>query len=190
MGNFVSINKSFSLKAPIDANEVGPFLSKLGTFTPTKIVTIASNSSSPLHKYFEWDDRIAAHGYRVQQARHLILSIGIESNGGVIRSFESIVIDNSRLYMPTDQIKGSQELVDQVLQSVMRELLFWKQKHQQYQNFFSGVFEAIDNAEEELVKHEKKKISRGLGKTRKVRNPSNKKVNRNDNNRRRFSASR
>lgn len=190
MSEFIS-RRGISLNALVNAKEVGRVLKRLGAFTPEVIISEASNKASPLHKYFEWDDSKAAHAYRLTQARHLVISIGIEQEGQFIRSFESVVLDDGRVYLPMDQIRQSPDLVDQVLQSSMRELLFWKAKHQGYKTFFGGVFDAIDEAEEKLSKHGKAKESKvRRAKGSKVRNPANKKARRNNNNHRGLTAAR
>lgn len=41
---------------------------KYGSVTPAKILEEAEHESSPLHRYFEWNDSEAAHRYRLDQA--------------------------------------------------------------------------------------------------------------------------
>lgn len=43
-----------------------------GDVTPDRIVDLASKKTHPLHEYFEWDDNVAGHKYRLQQAMHMI----------------------------------------------------------------------------------------------------------------------
>ena len=45
-----------------------------GAINPEVIVREASSSKHPLHRYFEWDDRKAAHEHRLQQAYQMILA--------------------------------------------------------------------------------------------------------------------
>ncbi len=50
------------------------------SITPATVLAEAKRASSPLHKYFEWDDRKAAHLYRLTQAREMIgLCVIVES---------------------------------------------------------------------------------------------------------------
>lgn len=193
MEKIFSNARGIRLNAEIDAKEVGQVLSKLGSFTPEALVYKASDKKSPLHKYFEWDDRIAAHAYRLGQARNLVLAIGFDNSGEFTRAFESVVINNNRLYVPMSEIEKSPDLIDQVLESILRELLFWKAKHQRYKDVFGGVFDAINKVEaEHRSRSEKSKVKKS-GKSRgrdKVRNPTHKKVNGKHNDSRRFPASR
>jgi hypothetical protein len=48
-----------------------------GRLTPDMVVNDAEDPSSPLHKYFEWDESRAAHAYRLDQARRLIARVRV-----------------------------------------------------------------------------------------------------------------
>jgi hypothetical protein len=49
-------------------------LADRGVLTPRDVVADARHKDSPLHGYFEWDDKKAAAKYRFVQARRLITS--------------------------------------------------------------------------------------------------------------------
>lgn len=174
----------FKLNSPIDANEVCVELSKMGNFTPEDVVSRAKDEKSPLHKYFEWDDSLAAHAHRLSQARNLVLAIGFENTDGqVSRKFESVVIDDQRVYAPIEAIAQSPDLIDQVLAAAMRELIFWKNKHQRYSDFFGGVFDEITRAEKAYRRlNEKDKGGKKRASGDKDNHSANKKANRKHNN--------
>lgn len=46
-----------------------------GVVTPRDVIYSAKEKSSPIHKYFEWDDTIAGEKYREVQARKLLGSV-------------------------------------------------------------------------------------------------------------------
>lgn len=48
-----------------------------GVLTPDAVVKAAEPEESPLHDRFEWDDSVAAHQYRIEQARTLIRSVRV-----------------------------------------------------------------------------------------------------------------
>lgn len=50
-------------------------LSREGTLTPEAVVEDARPPQSPTHRFFEWDDRVAAERYRVSQATHYLSNI-------------------------------------------------------------------------------------------------------------------
>lgn len=46
-----------------------------GHLDPEVVVADAADAGSPLHGCFQWDDGVAAHAYRIDQARSLIRSV-------------------------------------------------------------------------------------------------------------------
>lgn len=68
-----------------DAAVIGPELQELaasGQTNANSIVEVARSSNSPLHRYFEWDDKKAAHQYRLGQADDIVLSIRVRLESG------------------------------------------------------------------------------------------------------------
>lgn len=49
-----------------------------GRLTPNIVLAAARNDASPLHKCFDWEDKSAAHRWRIEQARRLIRSVRVE----------------------------------------------------------------------------------------------------------------
>lgn len=49
--------------------------SNAGRLTPEAVVKEARKDTSPLHQYFEWDDRKAAYTARLETARRLITEV-------------------------------------------------------------------------------------------------------------------
>jgi len=48
-----------------------------GRLTPDLVVEDAQNPDSPLHELFEWNDGVAGHKYRIEQARQVITSVRV-----------------------------------------------------------------------------------------------------------------
>lgn len=48
--------------------------------SPESIVEYAKNDRTELHKCFEWDDKIAGHKYRLEQARHILTLIVVKAD--------------------------------------------------------------------------------------------------------------
>lgn len=63
------------------ASELKKIEDKTGRLTPGLVVKAAKNVKSPLHAQFTWDDSVAGHQWRLQQARNLI--------NGVMVSFQT-----------------------------------------------------------------------------------------------------
>jgi hypothetical protein len=50
---------------------------KAAALTPELVLSDAKSTRSPLHRYFEWDDTLAAQKYRIDQAGDLIRSVQV-----------------------------------------------------------------------------------------------------------------
>ncbi len=59
-------------KNEIIGSELERIREKHGRLAPSIVLAEAQPEDSPLHNEFEWDDSVAAHEYRLQQARKLI----------------------------------------------------------------------------------------------------------------------
>lgn len=82
-----------------DAKRIGPELERLAAEGRTKlrdVVDAARPEGSPLHHYFEWDDRRAAEGFRQLQAGRMTRAIQVYTvSGGQERSepaFRPVVV--------------------------------------------------------------------------------------------------
>lgn len=68
-------------------NRIFQHLQKLdqrdGGLTPSAVIKDAQRPDSPLHDRFEWDDKLAAQGHRLEQARDLIRSFRVTVQVGV-----------------------------------------------------------------------------------------------------------
>jgi hypothetical protein len=63
-----------------DPQRVGDALARIatensGSLNPADVVAAARASDSPLHRYFEWDDRRAAKAHRLAQAEQLVHAV-------------------------------------------------------------------------------------------------------------------
>jgi len=75
-GEKVKKAKKASIETPEDViHDAIRALDRDGRLTPEAVVRAAKNPKSPLHDRFEWDDSVAAHKHRLEQARCLIRSV-------------------------------------------------------------------------------------------------------------------
>ena len=108
--------------------------------TPQTVVDEARPVDSPLHPYFEWDDNVAAHHWRLEQARHLIKSVkwryAEPSEAGetpkTVRAFCSVLTDEGHHFVPTPVVADDPMLRKIVLQDMQRE---WRQLFKRYKQF-------------------------------------------------------
>ncbi len=135
------------------AQEIGECLEKLDLVVPKTIVTEAMKVSSPLHKYFEWNDSAAARNYRINQAANLVnhLEVRVKTADGwqYTKAFHSIVISRnkrvSREYVAISFIKQRQGMMDSVQENALQELNDWYGRYKQYTDVFGRVFKAIED---------------------------------------------
>lgn len=133
----------------LDANAAGETLTRLrtrnGQLTPEIVVNEAQAESSPLHDGFEWDDSVAAHEYRLHQARHIINCIVIfdeDVRDEPFRAFVSVVQNDHRVYQTTQIAMNDDEMRVQVLKDALAELNAIMLKYEDLEEL-SFVFDAI-----------------------------------------------
>jgi hypothetical protein len=148
----------YSFKEPItfhkhedaDPNVIGPELERIisenkGRLTPHVVVDSARNRRSPLHRHFEWNDKVAAEAYRLEQARELIRTIRIEdtehSDTPPRRAFLS-VNDNGTSYRTVNEVLNSQHLQLAVLIAAEKELKAFESRYGELLDICSLVRDA------------------------------------------------
>ncbi len=124
-----------------------------GLATPAAIVEDAEDVSSPIHDFFEWNDEVAGHRYRLNQAhfylRHIVV-VPAEKKAPV-RAFHSVKIttdeNEQRGYAPLARILSDEGLLNQVIESAQRELQSWRRRYGQYK----ALARATEKVEEALT---------------------------------------
>lgn len=111
---------------------------RFGRLTPTVVVEAATPEDAPLHSRFEWNDRVAGHKYRLDQARELIRSVRVEyiSREGEfvpVRGYISVSREGSESpeYVPLTEVAEDPVQRAIVLRAAEREWrsLFVKYSH-------------------------------------------------------------
>lgn len=110
-----------------------------GRLTPSIVVEDAAEPTHPLHSCFEWDDVVAGHAWRLEQARSLIQSVNVvykEAGGKAgprsVRAFQSVSGPDGRTYEPSDEVASDPLMRQMVLQDMERE---WKTLKKRYEHF-------------------------------------------------------
>jgi hypothetical protein len=139
-----------------DAAVIGAAISELGSScTASDVVSAAKRKSSPLHRYFQWDDTRAAELYRLDQARYYLRHVEIvivrENDEQQTRAWHQIEIKQDdateRVYMQSVNISLDPSLQDQVIARALRELQGWKARYSEYNHVFSDLFSAISKTQ-------------------------------------------
>lgn len=153
-----------------DAQLIGHFFEDKfpqGRMTPDKIIDLAKSKKSIIHKYFEWDDTSAAHMYRMEQARHMIRAIYVEIQGQTVRAYENVHIkDVGQVYQDIGTILDIPDLSKQIVESALKELLFWKQKYETYK-ILAPIVGSINKNERRIKSWLKRKQPKRSQKTKK-----------------------
>lgn len=149
------IARKYSEKdSKIIASELKKIQQSQSVITPKLVVQVAEDESSPLHKYFEWNNTNAAERYREWQARSLILSVYLvdsdEENAVPVRAFVNLKPEDDDEFIPdqgyvfTPSISSKANYQAQVLEYAKSQLVGWRNKFGAYKEFF-GVVSAIDS---------------------------------------------
>jgi len=114
------------------------------------VVEAARDKRSPLHPAFEWDDKTAAHAYRLDQAGNLIRAVDvvIEKPSGEakpIRAFVSVRRDEDRSYTSVQHALSDADLRQQVVAQAWAELEAWRKRHAELVEF-AKLFALMDQA--------------------------------------------
>lgn len=146
-------NRARSVDAQVVGEAVSALAEEHGGVCPTAaIVDAAREPASPLHRLFEWDDFVAAEGYRREQARHHIRELRIVEAGDDgeqhLQAFVHVVRfdgDQPREgYRLTRLIVRDSNEYQQVLDEALAGLRAWQRRYAHLQDL-EEVFAAIGN---------------------------------------------
>lgn len=139
-----------------DAREIGPVLHELslqGGVTSRDVVDAARSAQSPLHKYFEWDDRVAADLYRVDRARNMLSSIKVryeEEETGEVRETRAFQVHRTaayesgpRKYRTFQVLHGDTAFAVQMMDNAYEDLQGWKRKYEPYVGMWTNFGDAF-----------------------------------------------
>jgi len=134
-----------------------------GSIIATQVVDDAKDKDSPLHEFFEWNNKRAADRYRLEQARYILRSIEvvIKTDGGQetsTRAFHYVTIDNSfisernkagQVVVAVKRAMSEDDLRKQIIEGALRQLKTWQRKYKQYQEL-AAIIKVIDEMVEEI----------------------------------------
>jgi len=125
-----------------------------GYLKPEHVLEKAKSNRNPLHKHFEWSDKIAGHKYRLSQARCLIRCLNIiddEDDEEERRGFVSITDDDhGKSYRKVSDILRDSDLQYKVLQEAERDLRNWMHRYEELADICDLVREAREKLTERL----------------------------------------
>jgi hypothetical protein len=123
-----------------DARLIGGYIDTEceGVITPEEFVDKAKDAFSPLHPFLEWDDSVAAHKHRLDQARWMLRSIVVYDEaapGEKVRAFHAVTLSDPvarEAYVSHQIVWQKPELIDQVVNQAYRELRSFANKYRVY----------------------------------------------------------
>lgn len=141
-----------------DARRIGAFIdSEFGenTFTPTELLERARPKSSPIHGDFDWDVKVAAEKWNLQQARHLVASIMLveETKSGEVttRAFHHVIerklTGNASVYVADHVVWQEPYLAEQVIEKAKREFQAWHKRYEAYADLRDWAIEELGKGE-------------------------------------------
>lgn len=144
-----------------DAQQIGDALATItqknnGHLTPRAVVGAARNNRSPLHRFFDWDDAIAAEKFRLEQARDLIQHIKIvdDARPEPAPAFISITQRGGTSYRTLADVQGSTELQLAALQAAERDLRSSERRYQMFADICTIIRAAREQVERRRINME------------------------------------
>jgi hypothetical protein len=98
-------------------------LERSGGVTAERLVQAAKNARHVLHRDFTWDDAIAGHKYRLEQAREIISSVRVQIVTSTQRITSVAYVRDPRAgphqqgYVSVAQIRSERQLCEEVMLS-------------------------------------------------------------------------
>lgn len=113
--------------------------------TPEKVLEIAKDENTELHKCFEWDDGIAAEKYRLSQARQIITFLIVHDDNKEnepLRVFQ--ISSEKQVYQPIKMFLENESEYKILLKRAKTELVNIRNRYKQLSEL-EEVFTAIDS---------------------------------------------
>ena len=113
-----------------------------GLFKPDTVLASARDGAHVLHRHFEWQDSIAAHAHRLEQARALIRCIDIVpvKNEPPKRAFISVTEPNTGTsYRSLGEVLESPDLQLIVLKQAERDFISYERRLREFEDICSVI---------------------------------------------------
>lgn len=124
------------------------------------VVEAAANPLSPLHAYFEWDDRKAGHEYRLWQARTLLCRVEVVNPEAMeqkpVPVFVSLMEDRVQKgggYRAVPDVLTSADLRASLMRTALAELAAWTRRYSMLTELVQSVAEAAQLPLPAMVAH-------------------------------------
>jgi hypothetical protein len=139
-----------------------------GTVSPPELVDAARPKDATLHRFFEWDNKMAAEQWRLWWARHLLNSVekrivyrkadaDAPAEPRHVRFMHSVHIARDdgvveRRYAPLELVIKRRDLLAEVIENAEREIHGWQRRYRDYRelpNFPERLGRVLDILEDD-----------------------------------------
>lgn len=116
--------------------------------TPEELLEKAKNEKSELHKCFDWDDKVAAHKYRLIQAQtiiRLLVKVPESEEEHPVRVFQ--ISSEKHVYQPTVFFQRDEDEYQKLLSRALVELEGFKKRYSMLSEL-ETIMEDIDKIQQ------------------------------------------
>lgn len=146
------------VRAKIYGKHLAKLQTKVKILTPEIIMNDARSKDSPIHDYFDWNDKTASEKYRLHSARSLLNHIKVkithdDESEDEIRKFHHIKIKSSETqsgYVSVENVIKSEDYYSQIIKQALMEIQSWKEKYYRYQKL-RPIIIAIREIEKKIM---------------------------------------
>lgn len=138
-----------------DAKIIGSFIDENfpdGKVDAEDLVDLSKDPKAITHRYFDWDNKSAAHRWRIHQAQRYIKAIVVSVEGEDTPAFHHVYLkdEDKTSYVRVDECLKNDDLWQQVIQEALRQAESWSARYQRYEEL-SDIVVAIQKTKEKVT---------------------------------------
>ena len=114
-----------------------------GTIKAARIVALAKNPKTPVHRMFEWNNAKAGHAYRCEQARAFIRALVVVTENGESNEMPvALSLGTGHDYVETSVMLGDVDLRAHMVARALSEAQSFMRRYEHLKEL-SAIFKAI-----------------------------------------------
>jgi len=160
------MSKTYQKKAALLRESIREIIALNGHCTPKLLLESARSKASPIHSFFEWNQRTAAEAWRREQASTYLRKITIRLECGnsetvLTREFvhlPSEVNGTRGKYITIGQAIEDDEVIDKVMAAAAKDLRVFQERYAVYQRL-AGTRHEVSKAIYQLKKQTKQRAT-------------------------------
>ena len=160
------MSKTYQKKTALLRESIREIIASNGHCTPELLLECARSKASPIHSFFEWNQRAAAEAWRLEQASTYLRNITIRLECGnsetvLTREFVHLPSEVNRgrgKYITIGQAIEDDEILDTVMNAAARDLRAFQERYALYQRL-SGIRHQVSEALYQLENQTKQRTT-------------------------------